>query len=208
MKHFVVAVCLAVCVVMSAEASEMASEEEQTDSLLDKLDEDEKEKIEQYIEQLIAEKNKKRSEENKKRSEENMKYVHRLRDPVVSAVCSVAVTGAGQAYNGHYKKASILLGVRIVGEVLFSANSDDNIWTVYDTSSGFLPNDNGAAALGALMMIGSWWYSVIDAPINSNRINKRHQQTHMVQHDGERFSFGVDPITSRGRVGTILSMRF
>ena len=128
MKHFVVAVCLAVCVVMSAEASEMASEEEQTDSLLDKLDEDEKEKIEQYIEQLIAEK-------NKKRSEEKMKYVHRLRDPVVSAVCSVVVTGAGQAYNGHYKKASILLGVRIVGEVLLSANSDDNIWTVYSTSS-------------------------------------------------------------------------
>ena len=137
-----------------------------------------------------------------------MKYMHRVRDPVVSAICSVVVTGAGQAYNGQYKKAAILLGVKILGEVLFFENSDDNKWIIYNTSSGFFPEDGAIAGLGALMAFGSWLYSVIDAPISSNRINKRHQQTHMVQHDGERFSFGVDPITSRGRVGTMLALRF
>ena len=82
--------------------------------------------------------------------------MHRVRDPVVSAIYSMVVTGAGQAYNGQYKKASILLGVNILGRVLFSENSDDNKWIIYDTNSGFFPDDGGAiAALGALMAFGS-----------------------------------------------------
>ena len=127
------------------------------------------------------------------------------KEPVLAAVCSVVITGAGQAYNGQWKKGGILLGTNIFGWALVLVSLEEN-----EEGDLELPEDiETVAGLGFLIAIGSQIYSIVDAPITANRINKRHQQkTHLFQRDGERFTVGVDPITSRNRLGTMLSLRF
>ena len=128
-----------------------------------------------------------------------------MKEPVVGAICSIVVPRAGQAYNGQYKKTGALLGANVLGWALFIASLDRNAADELN-----LPDGNEAiAGLGFLAVaIGSHLYSVIDAPIISNRINERHQHTHMFQHDGQRFMLGVEPITSGNRLGTMFSLRF
>lgn len=127
------------------------------------------------------------------------------KEPVIAAVCSVVITGAGQAYNDQWKKGGILLGTNILGWAFVLGSLEEN-----EEGDLELPEDNETVAgLGFLIAIGSQIYSIVDAPITANRINKRHQQkTHLFQRDGERFTVGVDPITSRNRLGTMLSLRF
>ena len=128
------------------------------------------------------------------------------RDPVVSTVCSVVIPGGGQAYNGQWRKAGAIVGAELVGWIIFASTLEGK----GDDEDEFdVPEDKeGTAAVGILIVLGSRLYSIIDAPITSNRINKRHQRAHLIQHDGEHFSFGIDPITSRRRWGTMLSLRF
>ena len=131
------------------------------------------------------------------------RYAPKMKEPVVGAICSIVVPGAGQAYNGQYKKAGALLGANVLGWALFIASLDRNAAGELDFPDG----NGGNAGMGFLAVaIGSHLYSVIDAPIISNRINERHQHTHMFQHDGQRFMFGIDPITSGNRLGTSFSL--
>lgn len=126
------------------------------------------------------------------------------KEPVIAAICSVVITGAGQAYNEQWKKGGILLGVNLLGLGMVIGSLEEN-----DKGDLEIPDGNaGIATIGFLTAVGSQVYSIIDAYRTANDINERKSKSSLFQYDGDRFTFGLNPITSRKRVGTIFSLRF
>lgn len=137
-------------------------------------------------------------------SQEVFSYKTTLKEPIVAAICSVVITGAGQAYNEQWKKGGILLGVNLLGLGMVIGSLEEN-----DKGDLEIPDGNaGIATMGILTAVGSQVYSIIDAYRTANDINERKSKSSLFQYDGDRFTFGLNPITSRKRVGTIFSLRF
>ena len=128
----------------------------------------------------------------------------KIKEPVVAAICSVVVSGAGQAYNEQYKKAGILLGADILGWGLLVASLEEN-----EEGDLEVPDDNAAIAVtGLLIALGSRIYSIYDAATTADTINKRYRQAHLFQRETNLFTVGVDPTYSRKRLGARFALRF
>lgn len=79
---------------------------------------------------------------------------------------SLIVPGLGQHYNGQHTKGAIQ-EVLFVGGVFAFAGGIAAGWND--------PSEGGAAVLvvtGAIMTVGSYVWSLVDAPASANRINK------------------------------------
>ncbi len=76
---------------------------------------------------------------------------------------SMMIPGAGQAHNGQWAKGGLMLGGGLVsvGVALAGANECD--------SSG----DCSLLTAGLVGMFGFWVWSMIDAPVTANAINRR-----------------------------------
>ncbi len=88
------------------------------------------------------------------------------KSPAHAFVLSLIVPGLGQHYNGQHGKGA-LQEVLFVGGVFAFAGGLAVGWND--------PSEGGAAALcatGAIMTVGSYVWSVVDAPASANRINK------------------------------------
>ena len=126
------------------------------------------------------------------------------KEPVLAAVCSIVLTGAGQAYNEQWGKGGILFGTNLVGYGLIFGSIEEN-----DEGETEIAEDRGAMALiGLLMAVGSQIYSVVDAYNTANEINKRVSKAQVLQYESDRFSLGINPFVSRRRIGTSFSFRF
>ena len=109
------------------------------------------------------------------------------KSPVVAFVLSFIFPGLGQYYNGEWKKGVIQDVLYIGGYVVaFTAGID------YETDEwGYTYTTvNGLYALGLLTSAGVALWSVIDAPISANKINKRLAAEREYQSNLFRFRLG------------------
>ena len=91
-------------------------------------------------------------------------------------VLSLLVVGGGQFYNGEVGKGLLMLTGAVIGVGLISSSQG-----MYYTQEE-LDQAKSRQTLGALLWLGSALWSVIDAPISSNRINRQNGYAHLLQH--------------------------
>lgn len=93
------------------------------------------------------------------------------KNPAVAFVLSFLLPGGGQFYNGEHKKGYIMLGGALGGVVLMFVGFAEFVEgfgsTAEETGGG------GKAGLGMLGVVGCSLWSMIDAPIAANKINKK-----------------------------------
>ncbi len=89
------------------------------------------------------------------------------RIPALSFVLSaITPLGLGQYYNKQYGKGAIITGME-VGSIIGFAST-------FHISFGGSGSDSGTSAVFALVFIGTYLYSVIDAPVAANNINDKY----------------------------------
>ena len=72
-------------------------------------------------------------------------------------------------------------------------------------------HDDGKGVFGFFLFFGSYIWSVVDAPISANSINRQSQQPsygHLIELGGSRATLGVDPVVSHKNLGTRLTLHF
>lgn len=122
-------------------------------------------------------------------------FAHGAKDPTAALLLALIIPGGGQIYNEQYPKALIPIGSIIVGSAMYgSADSGSN---------GDLQRAASFVIAG-----GAWIWSIFDAPMTADKINQQSRFGHLMEFDGDRITVGVDPIASRRRLGTTLSLRF
>ena len=115
------------------------------------------------------------------------------KNPMVALGLSFPIVGSGQFYNGEYTKGVAQMGAAVVGLGLV------------------LSNDDWRSIPGYVLLLGGAIWSLIDAPMSTNRINRQNQLAshgHLIELDGERATVGIDPVTSNRGLGTVLTLRF
>ncbi len=115
------------------------------------------------------------------------------KNPMVALGLSFPIVGSGQFYNGEYTKGVAQMGAAVVGLGLV------------------LSNDDWRSIPGYVLLLGGAIWSLIDAPMSANRINRQNQLAshgHLIELDGERATVGIDPVTSNRGIGTVLTLRF
>lgn len=135
------------------------------------------------------------------------------KNPWLAFGLSALITGGGQFYNGQHTKGVAQLGGVVLGFGLmlpgsFGAIEDDDENIYGDWVD---PDDDGITAFGALLLLGSSLWSMIDAPISANRINRQSQQPsygHLIELGGSRATLGVDPVVAHRSLGTRLTLHF
>ena len=131
------------------------------------------------------------------------------KNPMVALGLSFPIVGSGQFYNGQYIKGVAQMGAAVLGLGLVLSAGGDNS----DTPEGNIDadNDDWRSIPGYVLLIGGAAWSLIDAPMSAKRINRQNMQFshgHLIELDGERASLGIDPVTSRKRLGAMLTLRF
>lgn len=119
-------------------------------------------------------------------------FAHSAKDPAAALTLGILFPGGGQIYNEQPVKALIPWGGFLVGGMVYD-NADSEIF-------------------GIAIAYCGWIYSLFDAAMSADKINieyhRRNRFGHLMEFDGDRVTVGVDPVTSRNRVGTMLSVRF
>ena len=131
------------------------------------------------------------------------------KNPMVALGLSFPIVGSGQFYNGEYTKGVAQMGAAIVGLGLVLSAGGDNV----DSPQGNLDadNDDWRSIPGYVLFVGGAIWSLIDAPMSANRINRQNRLVshgHLIELDGDVATVGIDPVTSRDRLGTVLTLRF
>ena len=114
---------------------------------------------------------------------------------------SFFIIGSGQIYNGQPLKGVGQLGLAIAGYSLMLSGSGDYY---YGRSGG----DTAKLATGLVIWGGTWIWSIADAGITANRINRENQYGHLIELGDDRVTFGVDPVIQPNRLGTMLTFHF
>ena len=85
------------------------------------------------------------------------------RSPMGAFALSMMIPGAGQAHNGQWGKGGLMLGGGLVsaGVAIAGANECDS------------SDDCFLLTAGLVGMFGFWVWSMIDAPVSANSINRR-----------------------------------
>lgn len=122
------------------------------------------------------------------------------KNPMVALGLSFPIVGSGQFYNGEYTKGVVQMGTAIVGLGLILSAGGDNV----DSPDGNLDadNDDWRSIPGYVLFLGGAVWSLIDAPMSANRINRQNQLAshgYSIEFDGGRAALGIDPVTSRNR---------
>ena len=128
----------------------------------------------------------------------------------IASGLSLLIPGAGQTYNDQFKKGLLQLGVAIIGTGLTYTAERDDYKNIYGNTVD-PDDDNWKIGFGVLLNYGSRLWSIIDAPISANRINKRNQRPsygHLIELGGSRATFGVDPVVSLKNLGSRLTIHF
>ena len=143
-----------------------------------------------------------------------------VKKPWLASGLSLMIPGAGQFYNDQYEKGLPQLGVAVAGAGLVWWGLRDN-WESHDDYSdtpSWNPlqwndedGDDWTAFIGAPLWLGSAVWSVIDANLSANRINREGQQPesgHLLELGGDRVTLGIDPVIQRNGSGARLVLHF
>lgn len=131
------------------------------------------------------------------------------KNPMVALGLSFPIVGSGQFYNGEYTKGVAQMGAALVGlGLVLGAGGDDS-----DNFGRNRDTDNGdwKKIPGYMLFFGGAIWSLIDAPMSANRINRQNQGVshgHLIELDGDRAIVGIDPVTSDKGLGTVFTLRF
>ena len=118
------------------------------------------------------------------------------KNPWLAFGLSALITGGGQYYNGHYGKGTVQFVAAAAGLGIFLAAEEDD-FKVF--GENFDPDDdNDRGAIGALVFLGSAIWSMVDAPISANNINRQLRQA----------SLQINPVVKDDLTGVSLTFRF
>lgn len=104
-----------------------------------------------------------------------VKMKRRHKNPYVAGVLSFLLPGAGQYYNGEISKGLAMTAVRIIGVAMMLNGTATNT-TYY---GGYYYQETVATPgywVGLAINVGSFIWSVIDAPVSSGRINRERER--------------------------------
>lgn len=99
------------------------------------------------------------------------------RNPGLAFLLSLLMPGVGQLYNGQFVKGGVILGVMVVGVIIFltTPGGSDFIYNLL----AYLVNParvrggmSGVQLFAALMMFLAWVYAFIDAPLSAAARNR------------------------------------
>lgn len=122
------------------------------------------------------------------------------KSPGAAVALSLLVPGAGQAYNEEYDMAAVHFVVGVVTFAMVQGGLEDNVGSI-DRDG-----DDGAAGFAALIYLGNWIYSMVDAHKSAHRINtERRNNPQAAIIDDRAF---LEPYSSRKERGAMLSLRF
>jgi hypothetical protein len=94
------------------------------------------------------------------------------KEPGVACILSLLLPGGGQYYNGQYGKGGVMTALCIASIFGIAANPYRNYdYGSYDYSYS---NSNLSVGFFTLLYFGNFLWSVIDAPISANKINKQN----------------------------------
>ena len=138
------------------------------------------------------------------------------KNPRIAAALSLVIPGSGQFYNGQPIKGVTQLGTVIGGFGFMVSAIEDDCSYIFDSCAGGVDDpdpddDNWKASLGAFLWLGGHLWSVIDAPISANRINRKGQHTndgHLPKIGGDRVALGFHPVVQRNGLGVRLKAHF
>lgn len=99
---------------------------------------------------------------------EQVVLIEGRREPAVALVLSVMAPGAGQIYNGQWAKFSVIFGGQLLTAALMSGVGDCTLGRV-----GLTGFSCGRTTAAVVIGLGTWLYSMIDAPIAAGKINRR-----------------------------------
>ena len=115
-----------------------------------------------------------------------------VKAPGTAVGLSFIFVGAGQLYNDQSEKAALHWVVAGVSAIL--------IYT------GLKDGDDDVLRVGALLALGNWVYSMIDAYSSAQRINEQHRTNQGISLLRDRLF--LEPYSSRKERGAMLSLRF
>ena len=119
------------------------------------------------------------------------------KEPIVSLLLSVLVSGGGQFYNGQTVRGTIMLGTEIAALVVVSKTSGDNISFLGETID--VDEDDAFGGFMALVWLGNKIWSAKNAYGSAKRLNLERGFTANLQFRG---------INSRYRKGIMVSYGF
>lgn len=123
------------------------------------------------------------------------------KSPILSCGLSILFPGLGQHYNGDYLKGFIQEGICITGFVwaISSALNDD---------PEYVPS--ASEIIGAVAAVGARLWSIIDAPIRSNQINKQNRPSygHLIEYQLKDYAFGIDFQISKNQIASKICLHF
>jgi TM2 domain-containing membrane protein YozV len=125
------------------------------------------------------------------------------KSPLLSCCLSLLFPGLGQHYNGDHKKGFIQEGIFITGGVLsISAILGD--WTLESATN------KGLFLVGFGVGLGARLWSVIDAPIRANQINKQIRQSygHLIEFRFKGYAFGIDLEIPKDQIASKIYLHF
>jgi len=127
--------------------------------------------------------------------------VHSKKHPVLAWFVSLLLPGGGQFYNGEVGKGALMLGAFTVGYVLALSSLDDDTWE----------NDGPdvSAQAGAIIALGTWLWSMIDAPVSASKINRENGWT-LAPFPDKDITLSVAGLSTDGKTapGVVLSWKF
>ena len=145
---------------------------------------------------------------NGPRKETGGQLGEKMKEPWLACGLSILIPGAGQFYNGQYKKGVTQLGSALAGSGLIFLAVRDNFEDISGDRVDPKGND-GTAVFGGFLWLGGLLWSAIDAPISANMINRQSQHSspsHLFKVDYDRAVLGVDTVFRRCMSGARLTL--
>ena len=125
------------------------------------------------------------------------------KNPWLAFGLSALIPGTGQFYNEQYKKGLPQLGAAMAGSALVFFAARDNYEDIY----GYwvdADKDDRRAVYGGVLWLGGLLWSVIDAPVSANRINRKGQPG----SEDQGVTLDLDPVLGRNGTGARLVIRY
>jgi hypothetical protein len=106
------------------------------------------------------------------------------KSPLGAFCLSFLLPGGGQLYNSQYGKGILMLGLRVGGVVLAVAGSSSNSRSAFISDN----SDETLRDIGISVAVASFLWSVIDAPLSANHINKKHKLSRITIQPQNQFA--------------------
>ena len=137
------------------------------------------------------------------------------KSPVLACCLSLLFPGLGQHYNGDHKKGLIQEGIYLSGVILaiaagFDKKEQDSDSYGFDDNGDteYEPNEIFYLGIGVAGISVLW--SLIDAPIRANQINKQvlYSYGHLIEMKYNNYVLGFDAVTPPNGIASKLTLHF